>query len=607
MLRPAFPLALTWLLLGSAAAALAQTAPTQTSPPTATAQPASPPDGGGDVTVFTAKKIVTMDPGWPEATAVAVRDGRILSVGTLDDLQPWLQKYRHTVDRRFEQNVIYPGFVEPHSHPLIGGTSLTRPLLTYFPTPNPYGPAFPGVKDKAAAFAKLADYVAADKGDGVLVSWGYDVVAMGGYLEKAELDKVSSEKPILVWDASEHFVFANSAAIGKLGLTPDLAQKVPGVGLGPDGRLNGQFLGERAAQAVLLKPLQGLLDPPIARKNMKFLSDLAQQAGVTTMSDLAFGLVDIPLETQLMQAAFNDPATNQRAVVVANAQSFVQAYGADAIAEAQKLKQGDTDTLMFEGVKFFSDDAFLSLGMEITNPGYIASDKYHGLFMFDSFKGFVEQMTPWWNADFHIHVHTNGNAGNQATIDALDALQKERPRFDHRFTLEHYGISTPEQARRVKALGAVVSINPYYLYARGDLTGPQIGIDRAYTAARLKTLIDAGVIVSLHTDTPVAPPRPLEEVWIAVNRIGAISGKVLGPAERVPVERAIRMVTIDAAYTLGVDDKVGSIEAGKFADFVVLGDDPQTVDPMKIRDVPVLATILGGRIIPTDSTKVAPQ
>src|SRR5262245_30829528 len=111
------------------------------------------------VTVYTARKIVTMDPGWPEATAAAVKDGRILSVGSLDDLKPWLDKYPHQIDRQFENSVIYPGFVEAHSHPLIGGTSLTRPPLTYFPLANPYGPEFPGVKTREAALAKLAEYV----------------------------------------------------------------------------------------------------------------------------------------------------------------------------------------------------------------------------------------------------------------------------------------------------------------------------------------------------------------------------------------------------------------------------------------------------------------
>nr|WP_313024976.1 hypothetical protein [Brucella intermedia] len=107
------------------------------------AKSASASSDDGLVTVYTARKIVTMDPGWPEATAVAVKDGKILSVGTLDDLKPWLDKYPHKIDKQFQNRVIYPGFVEAHSHPIVGATSLTRPPLSYYPMLNPYGPAFP--------------------------------------------------------------------------------------------------------------------------------------------------------------------------------------------------------------------------------------------------------------------------------------------------------------------------------------------------------------------------------------------------------------------------------------------------------------------------------
>ena len=171
------------------------------------------------------------------------------------------------------------------------------------------------------------------------------------------------------------------------------------------------------------------------------------------------------------------------------------------------------------------------------------------------------------------------------------------PRFDHRFTFEHYGISTPEQARRIKALGGVVSVNPYYLYTRSELTAPYIGCDRAYTAARLRTLTDAGVITSLHSDTPIGTPDPLQEVWIAVNRFG-LSGQVRGPEETISLDKALRMVTIDAAYTLGVEDKVGSISPGKFADFVVLDANPYDVPKESIRDIKVWGTIFGGKVYP---------
>jgi hypothetical protein len=153
-------------------------------------------------------------------------------------------------------------------------------------------------------------------------------------------------------------------------------------------------------------------------------------------------------------------------------------------------------------------------------------------------------------------------------------------------------------------LGAIVSTNPYYVSERADINANYIGTDRASLAARMASLINQDVVVALHSDTPVGIPSPLLEVWIAVNRVGSQSGKVHAPYERVlDVNRAMKMVTIDAAYALGINDRVGSIEAGKFADFVVLETDPQEVDPLKIKDIPVVATILGGRPTLTSETK----
>ena len=164
-----------------------------------------------------------MDPGWPNGKAVAVKDGRILSVGTFDDLKPWLDKFTYRIDKTFEKKVLYPGFIEPHGHPIIGGISMTRPLLTYLPLPSPYGPAFPGVKTPEAAAQKLKEYVqAAASPDETILTWGYDIVAMGGkHLSKEYLDKISTTQPLLVWDASEHFVYANSAALKKYKVTRD--------------------------------------------------------------------------------------------------------------------------------------------------------------------------------------------------------------------------------------------------------------------------------------------------------------------------------------------------------------------------------------------------
>ena len=555
---------------------------------------------GHSITVFVAKKIITMDPGWPMATAVAVRDGRVLSVGSLAELKPWLDKAPHTLDRTFADKILFPGFIEPHGHPVLGGTALTRPLLTYLPTPNPYGPAFPGVKTREQAWTKLREYVGkAQSGDETVLTWGYDVIAMGGkHLTKNELDEISTTQPILVWDASEHFVYANSAALEKYKVTRD-DTKTNGIVAGPDGEPNGQFLGTTAAQRILAEPLLELFQPEVALRNVRFLMDLSRQHGITTTSDLAFGAVNLPLEQVLFDTYFEDPTSPMRCVVVADATSLTAAKGDQARAFAKNLAARSTNKLIFNGVKFFADDSLLSLGMVMENPGY--TDGRKGIFITPPDK-MVELWRPWWEAGFQIHVHSNGNGGNQATLDALERLMRLEPRADHRFTLQHYGMSTPEMARRLARLGGLASVNPYYLFARSEFNAPYVGSDRAYTAARLRTLVEAGVPTSLHTDTPVAPPDPLEEVWIAVNRFG-LSGKLRGPEERISVDQALRMVTLDAAFTLGVEDKLGSIAPGKFADFAVLEQDPYGVPKERIRNIKIWGTVVGGKVFPASEIR----
>ena len=304
-------------------------------PPAVTAAGEAPAAPSNRVTVFLAKKFVTMDPGWPEATAVAVQNGRILSVGSRDDLKPWLDKFPHDIDDRFAGKVVYPGFIEPHGHPLLGGISLSLPPLTFFPLANPYGPPFPGVKTKEEATAKLKEYVAAAKNPAdTVVTWGYDLVAMGGHLDRAFLDGITQTQPLIVWDASEHFVYANSAAIEKYAITPEVVAKTLGAGRLPDGQSNGQFLGVIAAEAILLKPLQELLAPEEALKIMKRLADLGQQAGITTTGDLMFGGINLELELALSRDFFDQPDALARVVPVVDGATFAKTYGAQAIQKA---------------------------------------------------------------------------------------------------------------------------------------------------------------------------------------------------------------------------------------------------------------------------------
>ena len=559
------------------------------------------------ITVFTAKKIVTMDPAIPHATAVAVADGRILSVGSLEDMRPWTDKYPTQINRQFADKVIYPGFIEPHAHPLLAGILFNKPLVTPSPMPNPWGPAFPGVPNLEAALAQLTKYSNEIKDPNQpLLSWGYDVVVMGKQPDRQMLDQVSSTRPIMVWDASGHDMYVNSAVLKRYDITPDKVKNLAGVGRDENGQLNGRFLEIPAVKFILSLAGKDVISPSEIPTDYMYINDLMQQGGITTSGDLAFGTLSIEMEKKLVQAFTTSPNSSLRIVPVVYADVFSKQYGDQAIEHAQKLKSLDNERLIFQGVKFYSDGGYLPESMRMEHPSYTDGSLGHS--NYQSAFDFASAMKPWWNAGFHIHIHSNGDMGNQNSINALQLLQNWKPRFDHRYTIDHFGIASTAMVMKIKALGAVVSANMSYISERAQLEYPGLGVDRASFATRLGNLVKSGVITSIHSDAPVSAPVPLKAVWTAVTRRDVYKdGKVWAPAEAVSPMDAMKMITINAAYTLGVEDKVGTIEAGKYADFTVLNDDPLTVPPLTIKDIPIVATVLGGKIfLVADSKKPRP-
>ncbi len=183
------------------------------------------------------------------------------------------------------------------------------------------------------------------------------------------------------------------------------------------------------------------------------------------------------------------------------------------------------------------------------------------------------------------------------TLDVLERLQLEHPRFDHRFVIEHYCISNPAQARRLAALGGGASVNAYFVRFRAQMHADAgFGPDRSEATARLGSLERAGAHFALHSDfnLVVTPLSPLLVAEIATTRIAADGETVIAPGERISVDRALRAVTVDAAHLLRQDHRIGSIEVGKHADFAVLADDPYEVAPEQIGGIDVVGTVLGG-------------
>eukprot|EP00927_Polykrikos_kofoidii_P035588 TRINITY_DN30145_c0_g1_i1.p1 TRINITY_DN30145_c0_g1~~TRINITY_DN30145_c0_g1_i1.p1 ORF type:complete len:674 (+),score=105.31 TRINITY_DN30145_c0_g1_i1:86-2107(+) len=544
-----------------------------------------------DVTVFVAEKIITMDPSWPDATAVAVGEGKILSVGTLESLHPWMKTARTVVvDRTFEDKVLLPGFIDPHQHLLIGGMALSlHHTCAYYETPNPYGPPIPGVTTKEALLNRMRSIAETLPNDEPLLAWGYDSVAMGGHLDKEWLDQVSTTRRVSMWDCSMHFGYCNTMFLRSLGRIT----AAPGVGFGSDGKPNGQFLGVTAMRYFAKNLAMHFGKPRNALQAMKHNSDLYHQGGITTVAEMLLGGVNMMLEFPLLKEFMSDPGCPVRVLAVVDAKKLQDGFGgssAAAINWVKDLADECTERLMFNGgVKFFSDDAFVGLTMQMSEPGYI--DGHEGIWINEG-KQFSDLMMPYWKAGLRLHVHSNGTGGQENTLAALAALQAEHPRFDHRFCFEHYGMSTQAISRRVKTLGASCSVNAMYPHLRGEINEQFLGTDRAHLASRLKSLVDLGVPTAMHTDTPVAAAVPLQEMWVATERRGQ-SGKILAPAERINRYQALKMKTLDAAYIIGLDHLVGSIEAGKFADFTVLHDDPLTYNG-DIRQIKIWGTVVGG-------------
>ena len=272
------------------------------------------PDGGSaaspGLVVYVAKSIITMDPSWPLAKAVLVdlaNGGRIVTVGRrLEDLGPWMARAARKgiavrIDRTFAEDVIVPGFVEPHIHPIIGGIALQLPSVAYHPTPRPGGDDIPGCRSKAEVLTRLAAR-AADldaRGDGSdLLAWGWDAVALGdakgpARLTREDLDAISTTRVIAVWDASMHNGFTNSAGLARIGLLRGdswlaawrraRARRIPGVGVGVGGAdFTGEFFGIQAL--YLLRPLFApCFEVRRLVRAQRFITALASEGGITTM------------------------------------------------------------------------------------------------------------------------------------------------------------------------------------------------------------------------------------------------------------------------------------------------------------------------------------
>lgn len=527
----------------------------------------------------------------PEATAVAVADGRIVAVGTLDSLQPWIDQRGATIDNTLQEKILMPGFIDPHVHPSLPAIVTQFPFIAPDDWSLPTG-QFPGAKTEKAYIARLQELVAAHNDPTVpFVTWGYHQL-WHGKLRRPQLSTLFPDTPVILWHRSFHELIANDAALEMLGiLESDLS------GVHEANWEDGHFWESGAF--TLLPKMSFLFDVERYGGGLKNLFDMMQSSGVTTAMDMGIGVFGNPAaEIALIRGVMAQEQAPVRMVLTPIITDFL-ARGKSieqAKAEITQWQAGNTDRLIVgQHFKLMMDGAIFSGLSQMGFPGYL--DGHEGVWMVP-LATTQEWAQAFWDEGFQIHAHTNGDGSAAALIDLLRELQRKTPRTDHRFTLEHFAYTTEDQNRQLHALGAVVSANPYYQYILSDIYSERwLGEDRGRQMVKLGSLERLGVPFALHSDCPMAPLSPLTLVDTAVNRV-TINGNQNARSERVSVAAALRAITIDAAWIMGWENEVGSIRAGKKADFAVLEEDPLKTNPGKLKNIKVWGTVFEGELYP---------
>jgi predicted amidohydrolase YtcJ len=528
--------------------------------------------------VYTGGTILTVDKNFTEAQAIAFRGNRVLAVGGADAVRKAAGGNAEFID--LNGRIMLPGFIDPHTHMMSG--SLIASLMEYV-----------GV----AKFARTEDAlehlrgIAAQKKSGEwIVARNFDPSLQEGpeALTFKELDAVSTEHPVFVLNSSGHLAYANRAAFVAAGIGEDV-KNPEGAEFVRDAR--GKLTGTMKNNVAFLKVLQhypalGAADPVAAL--IKVTGEF-NKLGLTTLSDLGMGGLYAAKDWEAYQRAGASGRLSARMRVY-------PFYTVDAAWDEAGVKPGDGDSLVrIAGYKLIADGSnqgFTGLQRE----PYLNTDSV-GL-AYTTPEEMKRLILKRGRQGWPLAIHGNGDKGIDNILDALQAAKDEglnvaglRPR------IEHCSILHDDQIARMKALGVSPSFLIGHVHYWGVAMRDEIfGEAKAKLLDRTRSCEKAGVRFTVHSDFFVTDPDPLHMIEMAVTRRSwKEPDYALAPEEAVSVESAIRALTSEAAWQLGSEHEVGSLEAGKFADFVILDKDPRKVDPDTIKDIKVSETWMNGK------------
>ena len=528
-------------------------------------------------TVFLNGTVLQVDSAFSEHSAIAIRNGRVLAVGRDEEILRLAGQGATTV--QLDGRVVLPGFIEPHMHfGLMAG-------LGHLEDIGPFKRAT--FDDALKAIGEIRDRSA----DGWVMARQFDPILLQPPrdLTTRDLDAIVPDRPVFVLNASGHIAYVNSKSLEIAGVTRD-SQDPPGAEYGryEDGSPNGVLYGQAAFLGILLLN-QGITH----RMQSGFVQagrevgDLAAIHGITTLCDQATGGLAGPAELDSYRAMFEDDQMKSRI----RAYAYSEQPGWDEAG----VMPGDGDALMrVAGWKIVTDGS---------NQGFTGRQR-ESYYTRDSFGIYYVTPEELRNAaldraqkGWPLSLHGNGDAAIDSILDAVENARDSGVDVRAlRCRIEHCSILHDDQIQRMQSLGMVPSFLINHVHYWGHVMRDQVfGPEKVQLLDRCQAVEQAGLCWVNHTDAPVSPLGSLHKIRVAVVRdLWAEPDTVLAPQERVSVESAIRSVTCNAAWACHSENEVGSLEAGKFADMVILESDPRKVAPKEISDIKISETWMNG-------------
>jgi len=545
---------------------------------------------GEGIVIYPAAAVITMVED-EVAGAVAVEDNRIVAVGTRSELEA--QYVGAELDASFTDKTIVPGLIDPHVHMGLSSLQYATPLTPPWPMATPDG-MVRGLPTREAFLGRLQEIVDAAPAGEPLIVYGFHNLVHGD-LVKEDLDAVTSNRPLVIWHYSSHDFYLNSAGLEWAGIDASLHEQFEGIDLNADGELTGRVY-EDAIPALMTSIWPILLAPDRLAEGLDGFSELLRAGGVTSVADLGYGVFTLPVENMNIDANWRSmDHAGYRLYLVPEHRAFEHAFGEDRVETVLGMVAGDipAPAPVLPQVKFFTDAAYYSQTMRVSEPGYLSGQSVgtQGLWVMKP-EEIAPTIQPYWDAGLAVRIHSNGDAAQSATLDALETLRVSAP--DRTFIFEHAGLFSPEQVMRAAELGAGISAASHYVFYLGEAYQSPLGPNRGSWILPLASLSSAGVPVTLHSDAPLAPPLPLRAASVHMTR-STREGSELTPSEKLSAREALESITIDAAYALGLDAELGSIAPGKLADFTILDTNPLETPGEAWGEIRVWGVVLDGK------------